>query len=483
MGGFNIIDALGGNSATNEYPLWLEYVKFVWNSIYVFLCVLVIFYGIAVQYTILQVFPLVLYIVLFFSLTLLGYCEALHYGVVAVEKWDMSQYKERFPLAYQCWTRCPSPEAVKRFLVGRQFFTIFQVYLISQVSLLPGLPADFLGMPATFSLMFLQTGMPTVMIILTFGQLIPQLYVEEYTLPFMNMYGCNFVISICNWAEYLGVCHYSWLLYYTVSGVVCHGLRSASLENDFNADEAQAKTEDVQGEDDLKPLGVWDIFRFSWSTFASFCSVFLILAGIGKGFAILPAPIGAQYVVFFVFMTLLFYLEGLMICIVATQFWDRETFKQLYPRAYMLHEIVNRPENLKRFIIGRQFFTVLSNILLSQVTAFPAWEHGNYDKYGFYIIIQSGLIGALTTLAHAQLCPELLAAEFPLRFMNMIGAYSVVRIALFIEAIGIGHCAWLIYFATRKLCCTYSAEEIRPGVLRVKSQEVMLVPESGKVEA
>eukprot|EP01041_Mallomonas_annulata_P010730 gene10730-22416_t len=191
-GGFNLLDALGGNSATNEYPLWLEYFKFIWCTIYVFLNVLVVFYGMAVGYTILQIFPLVLYIILFFSLTLLGYCEALHYGVVAIEKWDMTQYKEKFPRAYQCWVRCPTAEAVKRFLVGRQFFTIFQVYLISQVTLLSNIPKDFIGIPHAFNFAFIETGMPTVMIILTFGQLIPQLFVEQYTLPFMNLYGCNF---------------------------------------------------------------------------------------------------------------------------------------------------------------------------------------------------------------------------------------------------------------------------------------------------
>jgi len=105
----NFLDLLGGNSATNEYPLWLEYFKFVWNCIFVFLNVLLIFVGIAQSYCILKIFPLALYIIMVCSLTLLGYCEALHYGVVAIEKWDMTQYKDKFPRAYQCWLLAPTP--------------------------------------------------------------------------------------------------------------------------------------------------------------------------------------------------------------------------------------------------------------------------------------------------------------------------------------------------------------------------------------
>lgn len=43
-----------------------------------------------------------------------------------------------------------------------------------------------------------------------------------------------------------------------------------------------------------------------------------------------------------------------MIAVVSTQYWNKETWKEAYPRAYALHEILNRPDNVKRFIIGRQ---------------------------------------------------------------------------------------------------------------------------------
>ena len=69
-------------------------------------------------------------------------------------------------------------------------------------------------------------------------------------------------------------------------------------------------------------------------------------------------------------------------------------------------------------------------------------------------------MGVLVTLSFGQLMPELLAQEYPLRFMNMIMAYSVGYISLFFDAVGVGHGAWTVYFLTRGLLCgRYEAKE------------------------
>jgi len=81
------------------------------------------------------------------------------------------------------------------------------------------------------------------------------------------------------------------------------------------------------------------------------------------------------------------------------------------------------------------------------------FSNDGYDPIGFYIIIKSGLVGVMVVLAFAQLCPELLAAEYPLRFMNLPGAYTIGCLSLIFDAVGVGHCAWFVYFVTRKLCC------------------------------
>ena len=106
---------------------------------------------------------------------------------------------------------------------------------------------------------------------------------------------------------------------------------------------------------------------------------------------------------------------------------------------------MNQPDNVKRFIIGRQFCTVLTNFLLAQVFTFANWKNTSFNPVLFFIVIKSGLVGVLTTLAFGQLMPELLAAEYPLRFMNMWLSVAIGFITLVFDAIGVGHCGKLIY--------------------------------------
>jgi len=55
-----------------------------------------------------------------------------------VEKWDMKVLGKTFPRALKCHALIDTPTKVKKFLVGRQFFVIFVVFLIAQLTTFPG---------------------------------------------------------------------------------------------------------------------------------------------------------------------------------------------------------------------------------------------------------------------------------------------------------------------------------------------------------
>jgi hypothetical protein len=320
-------------------------------------------------------------------------------------------------------------------------------------------------MPSILVTLLVKTGLPGIALVLTFGQLISQIYVEEYTMPFLNLYGCNFVLRICLFAEYIGVCNFSWLLYFISSRLLCHKVIEAqrsidtadALAANQSTEEAMSPTEKIRGKDfDLgiskKSLNWFDYFKYLWSTSATLGSLVVIIYGILSKSYVLPVPVAGAFIVAIVGLSILFVLEGLMIAIVATQYWDREEFKHYYPRAYALHRIINQPDNVKRFIIGRQFFTVLTNFLLAQVFVFPNWKNNGWNPVLFFIVIKSGLGGVLVILSFGQLMPELLAAEFPLRFMNMFASVAIGMSSLAFDAIGVGHAGKL--YRTSK-CLTY----------------------------
>jgi hypothetical protein len=182
---------------------WCERIKLVLASVAVFLLVLVIFVGIAFQYNVLKINPAANYVIMFGCLLLLAYLESLHYAVVAVEKWDMNLYADRFPRAVKCHKWVNTPEKVKKFLVGRQFFVIFVVFLLAQTTTFAGkqtrnklslgsnglvcldIPHDFAGMPAILVLILVQTGLPGVALTLTFGQLVSHLSILSFSSCFM----------------------------------------------------------------------------------------------------------------------------------------------------------------------------------------------------------------------------------------------------------------------------------------------------------
>lgn len=81
--------------------------------------------------------------------------------------------------------------------------------------------------------------------------------------------------------------------------------------------------------------------------------------------------------------------------------------------------------------------------------------------------------------------PELLAAEFPLRFMDMRGSYSVVYLSLFFDTVGVGHCAWTIHYTINYFLHgnqaqrlgdekdTAKAPDNKPKVICVNSAEIL----------
>jgi len=136
--------------------------------------------------------------------------------------------------------------------------------------------------------------------------------------------------------------------------------------------------------------------------------------------------------------------------------------------------MINKPDNVKRFIIGRQFFTVLTNFLLAQIFTLADFPNPGWDPVIFYLVIKSGLVGVLTVLSFSQLLPELLAAEYPLRFMNMYYSYTVCWISLSFDMIGVGHCASAFYLLTRQVFCANHIPTVDKSVDTSKSEKVQV---------
>lgn len=403
----------------------------------------------------------------------MAYIEALHYSCVNLSECDPAVFEKKYPQAAENQRLVNTPTLVKRFLLGRQGFVIAVVFVAAQLTNFPGMPDDFWGMSSGVCAMLGKTGLPGVALVLTVGQLVSQLYVESYTIPFHNIPGSWFVIQLCLATEYIGFCHWSWLLYEISNRLACIKIvraKKAMDQVDFDADGEDiaplSPTIKNRGSDfdlgvpDTNNLSVFDTFRYLWSTCLSLGAICVVLYGISTGKYILHVPIVAAYFISAATLVLLFYLEGLMIAVAATTDWNRETWKDAYPRAYAVHEIVNGPDCVKAFIIGRQFMTLLTGFILAEIFTFANLENDGSMPDGLhYFIFRSGFAGVLLVLSVGQLTPELLAAEYPLRFMNLRGSWIVCRVCLFFDSWAVGHAGWAIYYLTRGFACRGEIEK------------------------
>merc|ERR1719428_1634190 len=117
-----------------------------------------------------------------------------------------------------------------------------------------------------------------------------------------------------------------------------------------------------------------DGVRYVVSSILTLGGMAFITYGIIKGLAVLtPNPI-LPFVILISMITLLGFLEGLQVAILALEGRDGEDFKASHPRGYRLHMLANRPMNVQRFLVGRQFFVIFVVMLMSQVTTFPDFE-------------------------------------------------------------------------------------------------------------
>jgi hypothetical protein len=116
---------------------------------------------------------------------------------------------------------------------------------------------------------------------------------------------------------------------------------------------------------------VANYIKYFYSSGLTMAYLALIMWGIWTGKAVLPAIPVVHFIIFIFCLTLVFYLEGLQVAILAVEHNDPEQKKHSHPRAYELIKKVRIGNNVDRFLVGRQFFTVFVMTLIAQVTTFP----------------------------------------------------------------------------------------------------------------
>lgn len=402
------------------------YARYTISSCLTLSYVCYLLWGIWTDQAVLPGPPVAHFFIFVFCLVLIAYLEGLQIAILALEKESPEKKRFSHPRAYKLIMSVKEGNNVERFLVGRQFFTIFIMTLMAQVTSFP--LVSNLGIPEIIWFVLVQTGLPGAVVVTTIGSLHSQLLSAKDPWQFMDMYGSYSVLQLCYGSEVTGICtHFAWLLI---------GLFRRTVYITDKPPKAR-KVLGCVGES-------CEVFKYLLSTAVVLSYAAYIMFGIWTNQAILPLPeIGVFFTLLFCLICLSL-LEGLQVAILVTENTDPESFRISHPRAYQLMKRVTFEKNVRRFLIGRQFFVIFIVFLINQCTIFPDMPHSGINNIVWLLLVQLGLPTALTVLCFSQLPAQLLANQDPLLFMSRYGACLTLEICLFTEKTGLAHFSWVV---------------------------------------
>jgi len=210
-------------------------IRNVFSTILTLCCLVIIVYAIANGHAKLPGHPALLYGIFIFVVTLLGFLEGLQISILVLEKVNRELFVDNVK-AYNNHKLATRDDGlnVQRFLIGRQFFVVFVVFLSAQLTTYPTLELPLPGWLFTF---LIETGLPGCLVVLAFGQLMPQLVASTHPITMMGLPFSWATIQMALLFEMLGVTHFSWVLTF----IVKHMFRMSSGDQ-FTIRQSQTKS-------------------------------------------------------------------------------------------------------------------------------------------------------------------------------------------------------------------------------------------------
>jgi len=136
-------------------------------------------------------------------------------------------------------------------------------------------------------------------------------------------------------------------------------------------------------------------------------------------------PVWVQLAIFIPISNILMgFLEGSQIAILALEKAPPRTVKRVHRAAYFGHKLSQQGENVRRYLLGRQFLVVFVDFIAAHTM---------------------GLGGLMILVPVSQLYPQLIAASNPMWFLGTWGSRFILLMALTMEFFGFCHFSWFLF--------------------------------------
>ena len=405
-------------------------------------------------------------------LSVVGVMEALQVALFSVINMPKDEIKKH-EKAYKIFKLVFHQDNLQTFLIGRQIFTSVALFVFARLTS-PDIKIGLEDNIFEFSdgvQRFINTGILGAVIFTTVASLFWRIIASSFPLFILSNSLVKYIIKFCFLLGKSGLCSASWplaylhkkffgyeedlqhlkdddeddLTTYSEGNSVMSGQSFASLQSYAAANRKEKEIDRVISVIkyifSLALLGFALVVVFTTIfTNQSSASVNKNIHGIG---------------VFFIFCSLIFLLdrlEGAQGCMVGLQSINKSAYGKSHPIVYKITKIAHKGNNKERYIVGRQFLSVLVIFTInSLVASIPDAKILNLPEPINSIFVTSGFSLILVTITIGQLTSQVNSSKCILDFMNNRFMLFCTYFSLIVEFSGLLHVVYLFQIGFSKL--------------------------------
>jgi len=401
--------------------------------------------------------PNVVSVVLFFGLmSFVGMMEGMQIAFFAV----LNCPEEKLAMHGVAQKNCRLAfrgENLQSFLIGRQICVTICTFLIARITTLDvqvGVGENIFGVSDGLQTFF-NTGLLGAVITTIVSSLAWRIIASSFPLAFLSNPLVNISIHLCLLFEASGVCSSAWILARYHKILVKYQPDEVYLEN------AKPQSSEPNSTRDKDIDRFMTVVRFGYSLALFVFSVVVVMACIFTHQTITTTDKddwlhSNAILVFVTFWVLIFWLamiEGSLGCLIGLKTVDQSEYVFSHPHTVENIDIVHKGDNMKRFIVGRQFLVVaivftctwlMDPVLDVSVLGLPDMVNK--------VFLSSDLALTIILVIAGQLTAEVNAASCMLDFVNnCFSVYFVTYLSLAIEYSGLLHSVYLAQILFSKI--------------------------------
>ena len=386
----------------------------------------------------------------------LGLLEGGQGSLVGLQPVSPQHYQASHPIAAQSTKLAHAGDNLNRFIVGRQFLVVLVVYALNlattsvEGAIIPG--CNPMAVQALLS-----SGLASMFITVILGQLSAEVNATNCMLDFINNTAVYSTTVLCLAMEASGLLHAVYVLKWFFSSP------------DDDDDDLDDQDDDAPQEESLWPV-IWYRFRvvLSMSLLAGALAVTYVALQDNETSIGLPPSVSLP--LFVALVCGLGMMEAMQIAVFAVVKLPKEALEGS-ATAQANCALVFQGQNFKAFLIGRQICVTTCMFLLARLTTTTVDMDGPPmggpqdgmmsppppppTVMGVAPAVQAffntGLPGALITTIVASLYWRIVAANYPVWFMNCSVVNGTIRLCLALEATGAFSSAWMLADGIRTL--------------------------------